>query len=155
MKDTFAPSAQQRKAARHLRATADQLQAMAVKSGSQYAPAAQQAAERLNSAASWLEQRDPADVLREAREFARRRPAVVLAGAAATALAIRRRPAMVLAGAAAAGLAAARLARNSRPAPRPQPRPAQPEPRSGQPDQPAAVIPPPPDPESYRSEEQR
>jgi hypothetical protein len=130
-----APSAQQRKAANQLRAVASGLHDMAAKGG-QYGPVAQQAAERVNSAASWLEQREPADVLREAREFARRRPAVVLASTAAAALAIRRRPGMVLAGAAAAGLAARRMARSGR----------QPETRPDQPAQPAAAIPAPPDP---------
>jgi hypothetical protein len=106
------PSARQRQAANQLRATADQLQGAAAKAG-QYGPAARQAAERLHSAASWLESREPADVLHEAREFARRRPGVVLGGAAVAALAIRRRPVMVLAGAAAAGLAARRLSRGT------------------------------------------
>jgi hypothetical protein len=137
-----APSAQQRRAVQQLRATADQLQAMAAKSGGQYGPAAQQAAERLNSAASWIEQREPADMVREAREFARRRPAVVLAGTVTAVIAIRRHPGMVLAGVAAAGLAASRMARRATTA-----HPAsQPDPGSAQPDEPAAAISAPPDP---------
>jgi hypothetical protein len=95
----------------------------------QYGPVAQQAADRLNSAASWLEQREPADIMREARDFARRRPGVVLAGTAATVLAVRRRPGLVLVGAAAAGVAVSRLARR----------------------RPVAAIPPPPDPEGEQS----
>jgi hypothetical protein len=123
-------AAQQRKAAHQLRTVAGGLHEVAAKTG-QYAPAAREAAERINSAASYLEQREPADVLREAREFARRRPGVVLASAAAAALVVRRRPGLVLAGAAAAGLAASRLARGA---------------GGSRQTEPAAAIPAPPDP---------
>ena len=51
---------------------------------------AQQAAERIHGAASWLEQREPADLLQAVRDFARRRPGVFLASAAAAGLAAGR-----------------------------------------------------------------
>src|SRR5436190_1399811 len=51
---------------------------------------AQQAAERIHGVASWLEQREPADVLQAVRDFARRRPGVFLAGAVAAGLAAGR-----------------------------------------------------------------
>jgi hypothetical protein len=125
-------SAQQRRAASQLHAVADELQQMAARNGQTPAgEVAQQAADRIRSAAAWLEQREPADVLAELRDFARRRPGVTLAGAAMTLLAIRRRPGMVLAGAAVAGLAAGRMAAR----------------RAGPQAEPAAAIPPPPDPE--------
>src|SRR5205814_692865 len=50
----------------------------------------QQAAERIHGAASWLEQREPADLLQAVRDFARRRPGVFLAGAVAAGLAAGR-----------------------------------------------------------------
>jgi hypothetical protein len=51
---------------------------------------AQQAAERLDGAASWLEQRDSADLLQPVRDFARRRPGTFLVGAALAGLAAGR-----------------------------------------------------------------
>ena len=51
---------------------------------------AQQAAERIHGAASWLEQREPADLLQAVRDFARRRPGVFLARAAVAGLAAGR-----------------------------------------------------------------
>ena len=51
---------------------------------------AQQAAERIHGMASWLEEREPADVLQAVRDFARRRPGVFLAGAVAAGLAAGR-----------------------------------------------------------------
>jgi hypothetical protein len=47
---------------------------------------ARQAADRLHGAASWLEKREPADLLNEARNFARRRPGAFLIGAAVAGL---------------------------------------------------------------------
>jgi hypothetical protein len=47
---------------------------------------AQQAAERIHGAASWLEQREPADLVQAVRDFGRRRPGVFLAGAVAAGL---------------------------------------------------------------------
>jgi hypothetical protein len=49
-----------------------------------------QAASRLHGAASWLDSREPADLLEEVRSFARRRPGAFLLAAAATGLAAGR-----------------------------------------------------------------
>ena len=124
-------SVQQQKAARQLRSVADELREMAAKGGQSgvATEVAQQAAERIHGAASWLEQREPADVLQAVRDFARRRPGVFLAGAVA------------------AGLAAGRLTRGMTDAARsggqePGAGPRRP-PREIPP---GAAIPPPPDP---------
>ncbi|MDT7726120.1 MAG: hypothetical protein QOI21_2696 [Actinomycetota bacterium] len=74
----------QRKTAKSLRAVADQLEDM---SGKADAPGVatdvvQEVSERARSLASWLEAREPGDLLGEVRGFARRRPGVFLAGAA-------------------------------------------------------------------------
>jgi hypothetical protein len=81
-------SVQQQRAARQLRTVADELQEMAVKGGQSgvATEVAHQAAERIHGAASWLEQREPADLVRAVRDFARRRPGVFLASAAAVGL---------------------------------------------------------------------
>lgn len=77
-------SGQQRKAAESIRGLSDQLQGM--KSGQPASgPAADlvgQLATRLEGAASWLEQREPADLLREVKQFAARRPGLFIALAA-------------------------------------------------------------------------
>ena len=85
-------SAQQQKAAGQLHSMADELRNMADKGGQSgvATEVAQQAAERLHGAASWLERREPADVLQAVRDFARRRPGVFLAGALAAGLAAGR-----------------------------------------------------------------
>jgi hypothetical protein len=85
-------SVQQQKAASQLHSVADELHEMVAKGGQSglATEVAQQAAERLHGAASWLEQREPADVLQAVRDFARRRPAVFLAGAVAAGLAAGR-----------------------------------------------------------------
>jgi hypothetical protein len=85
-------SAQQQKAASQLRSVADELHEMAAKGGQSgmATEVAHQAAERLHGAASWLEQREPADVLQAVRDFARRRPGMFLAGALAAGLAAGR-----------------------------------------------------------------
>ena len=85
-------SVQQQKAASQLRSVADELHEMVAKGGQSgvATEVAQQAAERLHGAASWLEQREPADVLQAVRDFARRRPGVFLAGAVAAGLAAGR-----------------------------------------------------------------
>jgi len=85
-------SAQQQKAAGQLHSVADELRNMADKGGQSgvATEVAQQAAERLHGAASWLERREPADVLQAVRDFARRRPGVFLAGALAAGLAAGR-----------------------------------------------------------------
>jgi hypothetical protein len=71
---------------------ADELREMTVKGGQSgvATEVAQQAAERIHGVASWLEQREPADVLQAVRDFARRRPGVFLAGAVAAGLAAGR-----------------------------------------------------------------
>jgi len=74
----------QQRAASGLHALADQLHGMAEKSdGDGIAPEmARQASERARTVASWLEKREPGDLLNEVRRFARRKPGVFLAGAA-------------------------------------------------------------------------
>ena len=123
-------SVQQQQAARQLRTVADELQEMAAKGGQSgvATEVAQQAAERIHGAASWLEQREPADLLQAVRDFARRRPAVFLAGAAV------------------AGLAAGRLTRGMTDAARSGgQRPGSQRPPREIPS--GATIPPPPDPD--------
>ncbi len=109
---------------------ADELQEMAAKGGQSgvATEVAHQAAERIHGAASWLEQREPGDLLQAVRDFARRRPGVFLAGAVA------------------AGLAAGRLTRGMTDAARSgsQSPGAQRPPREIPP---GAAIPPPPDPD--------
>ena len=122
-------SDQQQRAAHQLRSVADELHEMAAKGGQSgvATEAAQQAAERIHGMASWLEQREPADVLQAVRDFARRRPGVFLAGAVA------------------AGLAAGRLTRGMTDAARSGgQRPDSQRPPREIP--PGAAIPPPPDP---------
>jgi hypothetical protein len=83
---------QQQRAASQLRSVADELQEMTAKGGQSgvATEVAQQAAERIHGMASWLEQREPSDVLQAVRDFARRRPGVFLAGAVAAGLAAGR-----------------------------------------------------------------
>jgi hypothetical protein len=79
-------SAQQEKAASGLHSLADELTGMVNGEGSQNGLAAElatQASERIRGVASWLESREPADLLDEARRFARQRPGVFLLSAAA------------------------------------------------------------------------
>jgi hypothetical protein len=81
-------SAQQQKAAVQLHSVADELGQMAANGGQTGVASefARQAADRLHGAASWLEKREPADLLNEARNFARRRPGAFLIGAAVAGL---------------------------------------------------------------------
>jgi hypothetical protein len=74
----------QRKAAGGLRTLSDQLSRMAEKSEGQGMAndVVRQAADRTRTAASWLEDREPGDLVDEVRRFARRKPGVFLAGAA-------------------------------------------------------------------------
>ena len=104
-------SAQQQRAASQLHSVADELHEMVAKGGQSglATEVAQQAAERLHGAASWLERREPADLLASVRDFARRRPGTFLAGAAI------------------AGLAAGRLTRGMTAAARSGDQPGQPE----------------------------
>jgi hypothetical protein len=85
-------SVQQQKAAQQLHSVADELGQMADNSGQSglAAELARQAADRAHGAASWLEQREPADLLDEVRNFARRRPGAFLIGAAVAGLAAGR-----------------------------------------------------------------
>jgi hypothetical protein len=74
----------QQKTAKSLRAIADQLDDM---SGKADAPGVatdvvQEVSARARTVASWLEDREPGDLVDEVRGFARRRPGVFLAGAA-------------------------------------------------------------------------
>lgn len=78
-------SGQAHRAASGLRTLADDLGQMA---GATQQPGiasdvAQQVSERARGFADWLEQREPGDILSEARDFARRRPGAFLAAAAA------------------------------------------------------------------------
>jgi hypothetical protein len=85
-------STQQQKAAQQLHSVADELGQMAANGGRSGVATefAGQVASRLHGAASWLEQREPADLLEEVRNFARRRPGTFLIGAAVAGLAAGR-----------------------------------------------------------------
>jgi hypothetical protein len=85
-------AAQQQKAARQLRTVADELTEMAAKGGQSgvATEVARQTADRMHGAASWLEQREPADLVQAVRDFARRRPGTFLVGAAVAGLAVGR-----------------------------------------------------------------
>jgi hypothetical protein len=74
----------QKKAAAGLHTVADQLHEMAESSSSSGVASdlTRQAAQRAHDAASWLEAREPAELLDEVRNFARRRPGLFLAGSA-------------------------------------------------------------------------
>jgi len=77
-------SSQGQRAAGGLRSLADELRQMA--SSSEQGVAGEvvgQAAHRASSAADWIENRQPGDMLEELRSFARRRPGAFLFGAAA------------------------------------------------------------------------
>ncbi len=78
-------SSQQRRAASGLHSLASELDQMV--SGAQdrgvASDLAQQAAQRVHTLATWLEAREPGDLVEELRAFARRRPGAFLAGAAA------------------------------------------------------------------------
>jgi hypothetical protein len=78
-------AAQQHKTVEGLHTLAAQLDEMAAKSGESgiATKLAQEASHRLHGAASWLERRQPDDLLNEIRDFARRRPTMFLLGAAA------------------------------------------------------------------------
>lgn len=78
-------STQQRRAANALRGTGDELESLAA--GSSTSGAATRAVRTLGQqtrqAADWLEQREPADVVREVRSFARRHTVAFVVGALA------------------------------------------------------------------------
>ncbi|MBV9592992.1 MAG: hypothetical protein JO147_04240 [Actinobacteria bacterium] len=74
---------QHRNAVANLHSLADELHSMA-RSGQSSGVATDlvgQAADRTRGVASWLEQREPGDLVRELQQFARRRPGAFLAGA--------------------------------------------------------------------------
>ena len=77
-------STQQHQAAQQLRAVAGELSEMAAKGGQSglATQVAQEAAERVRGVASWLDQREPGDLLDGVRDFARRHPGTFLVGAA-------------------------------------------------------------------------
>jgi hypothetical protein len=77
-------SGQQHRAAQQLWAVADELSEMAAKGGQSglATQVAQEAAGRVRGVASWLDQREPGDLLDGVRDFARRHPGQFLAGAA-------------------------------------------------------------------------
>lgn len=85
-------SAQQQRAAQQLHSVADEVGQMASNGGQSGVATefARQAADRMHGAASWLEQREPGDLLDEVRTFARRRPGTFLIGAAVAGLAAGR-----------------------------------------------------------------
>ena len=85
-------STQQQKAAQQLHSVADEMGQMAANGGQSGVATefARQAADRMHGAASWLEQREPGDLLNEVRNFARRRPGTFLIGAAVAGLAAGR-----------------------------------------------------------------
>lgn len=74
----------QQKAAEKLESVADELHTMAAKSDESGVAAemAMQASEKVRDVASWLQNREPGDLLVEVRNWARRRPGAFLAGAA-------------------------------------------------------------------------
>jgi hypothetical protein len=78
-------SAQQKRAASGLHALGDELGSMAEQSGGSgiAGDLARQASGHVRSAATWLESREPGDVMSEVADFARRRPGTFLAAAAA------------------------------------------------------------------------
>jgi hypothetical protein len=78
-------STQQHQAAQQLRAVAGELSEMAAKGGQSglATQVAQEAAERVRGVASWLDQREPGDLLDGVRDFARRHPGTFLVGTAA------------------------------------------------------------------------
>ena len=82
----------QRKAASGLHTLADQLHGMSEKSDGQgmLPEVTRQAAERARTVATWLEEREPGDLLEEVRSFARRKPGVFLAGAALAGIVVGR-----------------------------------------------------------------
>lgn len=83
---TAQSTAQQEKAASGLRSLADELTGMASGTSPQQGLAtdlARQAADRIQTAADFIENRQPSELLDEVRNFARRRPGMFLLGVAA------------------------------------------------------------------------
>jgi hypothetical protein len=82
----------QQRTADGLRTLATQLQQMSEKTEDQgvASEVARQVADRTHGVASWLERREPGDLIDEVRRFARRRPGVFLLGAALAGVAVGR-----------------------------------------------------------------
>lgn len=82
----------QQRAADGLHTLATQLRQMSEKTDEQgmAAEVARQASERAHGLASWLERREPGDLLDEVRRFARRKPGMFLVGAALAGVAVGR-----------------------------------------------------------------
>lgn len=82
----------QQRAADGLHTVATQLRQMAENGDEKgvVSEVARQAADRTHSVASWLERREPGDLVNEVRRFARRKPGVFLLGAALAGVAVGR-----------------------------------------------------------------
>ncbi len=82
----------QRKVAGGLRGLADQLHTMSerTEASGMASDVARQVSEQASGAASWLESRDPGDLVNELRDLARRHPGMFLAGAALTGVLVGR-----------------------------------------------------------------
>lgn len=82
----------QQRAAEGLHTLATQLRQMSEKTDEQgiASDVARQLADRTHGVASWLERREPGDLLDEVRRFARRKPGVFLVGAALAGVAVGR-----------------------------------------------------------------
>lgn len=122
----------QRRAARGLHGLGDQLADMSRRGGRSGVAGdiVQQASSRAHDVASWLERREPADLLQEVQDFTRRRPGAFLLGAAFAGLAVGRLT---------RGLAAGQREAGPPPAP-----PAPPPPAAATAPPPTAAAPPPP-----------
>jgi hypothetical protein len=80
---------QHQRAAAGLRSLGSELDGIAAGKSQEPGVAAElagEAAQRVNALAGWLQQREPGDVLREVKDFARRKPGTFLAAAAALGL---------------------------------------------------------------------
>lgn len=89
----------QHKLAGGLRSLADQLRQMSDRTdeSGMAAELIEQVSERISDAASWLESREPSDLVHEVRRFARQRPGMFLAGAAVAGVVVGRLTRNVLA----------------------------------------------------------
>lgn len=85
-------AAQQERLSSGMRDASDDLQQMAQSSGTSSVATdlVQRASQQLDNASTWLAQRDPADVVREVKSFARRRPGVFILGALLAGIAVGR-----------------------------------------------------------------
>ncbi|OUM44927.1 hypothetical protein [Arthrobacter sedimenti] len=82
---------QQQKITQGIRSISDELKSIAEKSDNHVVSSVvQQASQRTDSAASWLESRDAADILEDVKAFARRKPGAFLAIAAGSGLVVGR-----------------------------------------------------------------